>query len=436
MNKQEPISDDSRAKNSGCGRVAATLFGLMFVTIGSWGFYSNGLNPLLQKQRSANWPTVKCKILKAETERHQGEDSTRYSIDFSYTYKVNDQVYYGNRYSFADAKTRRKETKRQQEAFPVGSSRECFYNPQKPSECVLDRTNQDQAWFDFLGPLIFVVIGGVVMIVALFFGSPQDKESISGAIKAKSAKSDHFKNDTDAAMPEINALTSPLGGSKVTLDHPADQRDAQWAGPLKLKPVESRWKQVAVLGAITLFWNGLVATFIFGSDFVQNFGWAQIGVELFMLPFVLVGLLLVFGTIYWVIAVFNPTVEIALSRGAVPLGGTVDIAWQIKGRFERIKKLTIHVQALQQATNSRGSTTTTIKEVFEKLLVTESTDIADVAFGSTSVTIPADSMHTFHAQRNQIKWQVRVYGDISWSPDILEIYDFRVTPIKTESRSS
>ena len=271
MKKQEPISDDSKAKNSGCGRVAATLFGLVFMTIGSCGFYSDGLNPLLQKQRSATWPTAECEILKAETEVHRGEDSTRYSVDFSYTFKVNGQMYSGDRYSFADAKTKRKETKRQQAAFPVGSSRECFYNPQKPSDCVLDRTNQDQAWFDFIGPLIFVVIGGVVTIVALFFGYPQDEESISGAIKAKSAKGDHFKNDTSTTTPEINALTSPLGGSKVTLVHPADQRDAQWAGPLQLKPVESRWKQVGVLGAITLFWNGLVATFIFGSDFFAEF---------------------------------------------------------------------------------------------------------------------------------------------------------------------
>ena len=63
-------------------------------------------------------------------------------------------------------------------------------------------------------------------------------------------------------------------------------------------------------------------------------------------------------------------------------------------------------------TNEETDTTTDV-EMFEKLLVVESTEMKDVVFGSTSVTIPADSMHTFDAKRNKVKWHVFVHGEIA-----------------------
>ena len=426
MKKQKPISDEAKAKSSGCGRVILALFGLVFVLVGVWAFYSDGLNPYLQKQQSANWPIAECKVVRADTEVHHNDDSTSYSVDFYYTFRVEGKTYSGNRYSFANEHGSRSEAKRQKRAFPAGSSRKCFYNPEDPSDCVLDRTNPDQGWLPIFGPFIFIVLGGAVTVGALFFGWAGNKKSVSGAIKSRSAKADGML---------ASGGTGTLGGSKETLDHPADRLDAEWAGPLKLKPEASRGSRAFAVGFMALVWNSVVVTIIIANDLLQNFS-AQIGFGLFMIPITFIGLLTIVLATYYIAALLNPSVEIALSRGAVPLGGTVDVAWQIEGRFERIKKLTIHVQASQFATYQRGTDTTTAVAVFEKMLVTESTDVSDIAFGSTAITIPAESMHTFDAKQNKIKWQVTVHGEIPWAPDIVENYDFRVTPIKTESRSS
>ena len=429
MKKQKPISDDSKAKNSGCAKVGFGLFGLLFMFGGLAIFYFDGLKPYLQKQQAKNWPAAECKITKADTEEHRGDDSTSYTVNFKYTFQVDGQFYSGTRYSFADENGSRREVNRQKAAFPEGSTRECNYNPQDPNDCVLDRTNQDQGWASLTLPFIFVAFGALASYLAFFVMGADDEKSISGAIKSKKSRAKYGEAK--------EALGATLGSSKVVSDNSADQLDAQWNEPLKLKPEASRLGRAIGIGIFALLWNGLVSMFIyFATDGLQNFGWGQIGIGLFMVPFVIIGLLMIAGAIYSIAAIFNPTVEIALSCGAVPLGGTVDVAWQVEGRFERIKKLKIHVQASQYATYQRGTDTTTDIEVFEKLLVTESTEVTDIAFGSTTITIPADSMHTFKAKRNKIKWHVCVLGNIPWSPDVKEDYEFRVTPTKTESRSS
>ncbi|MDB2686782.1 DUF3592 domain-containing protein [Mariniblastus sp.] len=435
MKKQEPISDDLKDKQSGCGRVFAGLFGLTFMVMGLCVFYFNGLKPYLQKRQSINWPTAECTILEADKETHSGEDSDSYSVDFQYTFKVDGQAYSGRRYSFADSNGSLSEAERQIATFPVGSTRKCFYNPQDPNDCVLDRENKDQGWAPFTLPFIFVGFGSLVLFFVIFLPRIGDTKSISGSIKS----SGNRKHKTTARFDDQpnGLLTTPLGGSKAVSDHPADQLDAEWNEPLKLKPAASRWGQAFGIGVFALIWNGVIGFFIYlTAQGFNGFGWFQVGAFVFLIPFVLIGLLTFSGFVASVMSIFNPTVGIALSRGAVPLGGTVDVAWQVEGRFEKIKKLTIHVEASQYATYQRGTDTTTDVEVFERLLVTESTDISDVAFGSSSVTIPIDSMHTFDAKRNQIKWQVSVHGEIPWSPDINENYEFRVTPVKTKSRSA
>ena len=432
MSTQEPISDDSKTKNQGCTRAFVGLFGLVFLGVGLSAFIYDSVRPYLQKQQSINWPTAACEITHAKLEAHQSDDSTNYSVNFQYNYSVNGKAYIGQRYSFADENGSRKEAKRQQREFPKDSTRECFYNPDDPSDCVLDRTNQDQGWIAFFLPIPFIAVGGG-MLGFVLFGRWDNGKSISGSIASKRAKT--RRSDGDGVMSGA-ALAVQRGGSKVAFDNPADQEDAEWSEPLKLKPSSSRMKKAIGIGVFALLWNGFWVCFLFASDGLGNFGWGQLGFGLFLIPFLLVGLLLIAGTLYSLLAIFNPTVEIAFSSGAVPLGGQVDIAWQLEGRFERVKKLTIEVIASQHATYQRGTDTVTDEEVFEKLPIAEATDVTDIAFGSKTVTIPIDSMHTFDAKRNKIKWRVMVHGKIPWAPDIAEEFEFRVTPNQATTRSS
>jgi len=186
---------------------------------------------------------------------------------------------------------------------------------------VLDRTNQDQGWGNFVFPLVFVGIGGAVLGFALF-GPWGREKSISGSIASERARR-HLDGN---AITSGGTQALQLGGSDVVSDNPADQLDTQWREPMKLKPASTRIGTAIGIAFVALFWNGIISVLFFPGQF-GNFGWGQIGIYLFSIPFVLVGLLLILGTIYSFVAIFNPTVEIAFSSGAVPLGGQVDIAW-------------------------------------------------------------------------------------------------------------
>ena len=52
--------------------------------------------------------------------------------------------------------------------------------------------------------------------------------------------------------------------------------------------------------------------------------------------------------------------------------------------------------------------------------------------GSTALSIPAHSMHSFHGESNHIIWSLTLHGDIPRWPDIKETFEILVTPMRPE----
>lgn len=213
-----------------------------------------------------------------------------------------------------------------------------------------------------------------------------------------------------------------------TKRHPEDLEDETWSVPQKLKPSQSRLVAFLVVSGVCVFWNGIVSIFLVQMLGQKAFDWSQMLFGLFLIPFVLIGLGLVLGAIYMFLALFNPKVVIATSSGAVPMGGEVDIAWEVEGNAGRIKRMQISLHGVQHATYRRGTTTTTDTEVFELIPVFEATTASDIEFGSATVTIPNSTMHTFEATNNKITWSIVVSGDIPWWPDVNESFAIRIKP--------
>lgn len=209
---------------------------------------------------------------------------------------------------------------------------------------------------------------------------------------------------------------------------PADHLDQEWLAPRELKASTSRLKMFLIVLGIAIFWNGLISIFLVSMLSEAKWGWEMLLTSLFMSPFMLIGLVLLVATIYLFLALFNPTVKIALSAGAVPLGAEVDLAWELAGRVGRVRELLIEVHANQEVQYTQGTSRLTDIETFELIEVIRTEDPQLMQFGSAVVRIPADSMHTFEAESNKILWTVEVRGKIPWSPDINEIFAFRVTP--------
>jgi hypothetical protein len=132
-----------------------------------------GILQLRTAKASAGWPAVKGKIVLAGVETssstdEDGSTSRRYSPRVEYAYTVSGRKYtshqaavgsrrtYGSR-SAAEAKL----------AYRSGQQVDVYYNPQKPSQAVLEPGAAGGAWGTVIIGIVFAVAGVVVIAVNL-----------------------------------------------------------------------------------------------------------------------------------------------------------------------------------------------------------------------------------------------------------------------------
>jgi len=405
---------ETHKRNQQGSRTCLGLFGLVFAGFGVAFLLFAYVIPQLKSREAQDWPKAECKILAAKWKVHHGEDSDTYSIDFRYEFEVDNQRHEGTRFSFANSSGPKSEASRQRKLYPAGTKRTCYYDASDPSNCVLDRDNSNIQGYSLIWilPTVFALIGLSVSLASFFGWGFKKGDSISG----------------NASVPGSIPSSLHTGAASASMNLAADATDQNWSEPRKLKPQNSRLGTLIFLIIFGSIWNGVLSLFFFNGELFQNFDWSNWLFGLFLVPFVLVGIGVALATIHSFIGLFNPTVEIAFSSAAVQLGSNVDIAWEVQGKAERISKLSLEIQGRQSATYRRGTDTVTDVETFEIIPLATVTDFNEMAFGNRSIEIPIDTMHTFEASHNSIKWFVVVHGDIPWSPDINENYEFRVTP--------
>ena len=402
-----------KQNNGGC--VLAGI-GVLFALAGLFFFWGIFLSPFIQSIGSGRWPQTDCEILVSEVEIHAGDDGNSYKPIVEYKYTVDGNEYFGDSPTFEDISARRKWAKGIVDKYQVGENSKCYYDPDDPGTSVLDRTLLWSFYAFALFPLIFVAIGVAVFGHAVFgwwSGNSKPSKTVSGSTRSPASS---FTRSS-------NAKSDQTGGADGI--HKGDLLDQQWSEPKRLVRTQSRWVGVIVMIVFAGFWNGLVGSFLF-SKAGQNADWFE---TLFMIPFVLIGLLLVLILLYTILALFSPKIEIALSTGAVSPGESVDVAWEVIGKANKFKTLKIEVRGVQTAIYRRGTDTYTENETFELVPILQTDQADEMKFGSVAVAIPDNTMHTFKSKHNHVKWEVRVHGDIPWWPNVKESFEFRVRPV-------
>src|SRR5262249_33168227 len=152
---------------------------------------------------------------------------------------------------------------------------------------------------------------------------------------------------------------------------------------------------------------------------------------LFLSPFVVIGLGMIGAVGYFFVALFNPRPQLRANTRQVPLGGSIDLEWQIDERLQNIRELRIFLEGREETTYRRGTSTYTEKEVFVKRDITRVTDPLMMSSGTAKVILPADSMHSFSSANNKIIWVIRLEADIEWRPDLNEEFPIIVLPAPT-----
>jgi hypothetical protein len=276
----------------------------------------------------------------------------------------------------------------------------CYVDPSDPTQAVLERGFTADLLFGLI-PLVFVAIGGGGL---MYMRREKHNKVVAGKV------------DSRKWLPKVKGRPVEVSGAtKGTV-------------PVVLKPAGGPGTKLLITMAVAAFWNGIVSVFV-----VQMVGgWARgkpdMCLTVFLIPFEVIGVVMLGAVVYCGLAFFNPRLTMVVSRASARLGDTLTLAWQIAGRHERIVRLRLWLIGREEATYQRGTSTTTDKSVFAKIPIVDASKAEEIRQGKAIVHIPRDTMHSFDVPNNKIVWVIAAEGEIPRWPDIGQEYRIVVLP--------
>jgi hypothetical protein len=386
----------------------------MFLGVGGIFFFVLAIKPWFGMWQARSWVETPCTVVSSQLKANDGTNQ----VEVVFRYKVAQQEYQSDTYCFNSMSSNTADGWKHKvlRDHPAGKQTTCFVNPDNPAEAVIERGWVPDMWWGFF-PIPFVVIGGAALLVAIgVIHLPQT----SGK-----ATSTNWKPATrDRSIAESSGHSD---SDELTDDEPPPAD-----GPVTLTPSSTPLGGCLGVSFAAVFWNGIVSVFVwqvweqFRQGGLGGWGWFEV---LFLVPFVLIGLGLIAGVFYSMLGLFNPRPTLIVNSQALPLGSELQLRWTVAGRVGSINRFTISLTGVEKATYQRGTTTHTDKETFAEILLVESFEEFEIAEGETTVTIPADTMHSFDAARNKIEWSLVVKGDIQLWPDMSASFPITVLPL-------
>ncbi len=403
----------SQSMGRGCGCFSGLFFGF-FILVGTVAIFPLFLFPFMQYLDATGWVETPCEIVSSSVENKNG----KHSIAVEYKYRSHGDNFRGKKYrNYEVMGGSRSNLLKVVNKLRPGAKTVCYVNPGNISEAVLDRSFSPMLLLGLV-PLVFVMIGllGLTLgrllaqsfITSRLAGVKNEEWRTATAIQeqSQSSQEDWQKRDWE---PEPNA-----------------------AGPIELKSGSSTVAGLFFVIIFALIWNGIISVFLF--EVVG--GWAKGKPDwfltFFLIPFVLVGLGTILGTIYMFLSLFNPKPRLFISDATTMLGESFDLNWQFNGSTSSIKRLQIQLIGTEWAQYQQGTKTHTDTNDFYSEDLFDTDQPMEMPEGELEVVIPQSTMHSFSASNNKIKWSLRIKGDIAMWPDVKQSYDFTVLPFSVE----
>lgn len=410
-----PLSELRRGRGgTGC---LVGFFGL-FAAAGLGVFVPFFALPAARAVASRGWAEVPCTIVASAVGIHESSDGDpTYSVDVTFEYERDGRTFRSERYDFFGGSSSGRERKEAVvAALPPGSRTVCYVDPADPASAVLERS--PFPWV-FIGcfPLLFLLVGaGGIYGTLRSAGRRRRRRRVEAEgerrLPPATARAD--------AAPAAGVAKAPAGLAEAGL--------AAWApaGPVLLEAGSGRVGKLVGLIFASLFWNGIVGVFVW-LQWREGALLQPSCVTLFLVPFVLVGAFLLLSVPHQVLAQWNPRPVVDLSGVLFP-GAEVTLGWRFTGAASRLRRLRITVEGREEATYRRGTTTSTERRAFARIVVLDTADPQRLAQGSASLALPPDTMHSFAAPRNKVVWELAVDGEIAFWPDVADRVPLHVYP--------
>jgi hypothetical protein len=200
------------------------------------------------------------------------------------------------------------------------------------------------------------------------------------------------------------------------------------AEPATLRPRTGRGARLVAITGVALVWNAFLCVFLYSLLSDWSRGTLHWFLAVFLSPFILVGIVLVALAVSQALELFNPRPTVSVNRSIVALGDDLRVDWSMEGRVSRLARISITVEAREEATYTRGTDRITETNVFERLQLVNQAAPEITGRGSETVKIPADSMHSFTAKHNKVSWVVRVRGEVPRWPNSDDEFPLTVAP--------
>jgi hypothetical protein len=200
------------------------------------------------------------------------------------------------------------------------------------------------------------------------------------------------------------------------------------SAPVELRPTMTPLGKLAALTFFSLFWNGIVSVFLVQTYKERGYGAPDGCTALFLVPFVLVGLFLIFFMLRQALVLFNPRVHLTLNPGTLAVGGLSYLQWHLGGRGGGVRRLRILLEGREEAWYQSGKSTHTERNTFASVVVADTTQPFEIPEGNARVDVPEDTMPSFKAVHNKIVWSLKVTCEIAGWPDSEDEYEVLVRP--------
>jgi len=385
----KPASLVIKPKAVAAGSVA--FFGI-FAVVGAAALHSVTIRPALKILDARDWNAVPCTVVSSRVQSHSSDDGTTYSVDILYSYEVNGREFRANRYHFMGGSSSGYDGKARIVAqYPPGATSICYVNPKDANDAVLHRGFTPVMWVGLV-PVVFIVIGIAGML---------GKIGPLRNLRAQTLKS-----------------PAELPGGWVTLEPQASPL-AKFLGGL----------------IFSLFWNGIVSVFVvhvFGMWRTGRGGGEKWFLTVFLIPFVLVGVGMVFFTIHSFWGLFSPRVRLRLSQTSVGLGESVELSWEFAGSADKVRDLRLQLEGRQELDEGSGKNRRTTKDVFYTAELGHFTIANDVRAGSVLCTLPSDHAPSDSEGAQRVVWAIKLKASIEFGADVNDEYPIHVVSGRRE----
>ena len=385
------VSAKSSKKSDEMGGLLGCGFFGVFAVAGLGIFFGLVVPQAISYFDMKGWVETPAEVIWSRVKSHSGDDGTTYSVDVFYKYQFGDRQFRSNRWNVVGGSSSGRDSKQEAvKAHPRGKQFVCYVNPDEPWRAVANRKLGWWALFA-LFPLPFMAVG-LGGLWYTFVRKPK---------KEGSAKS-------GAGVTASKLRSAPKQKEKV--------------GGKRRKRV------LGFFGAvfIAVFWNGIVSVFVGIAWKGWQKGQPEWFLTIFMIPFVLIGTLLIWNMFYQFLAIFSPVYELEGFDEELAPGDRVRLSWQRVGGGGQPRKFSIWLIGQEEATYRRGTNTSTATSVFHEEILFETETRQMMPNGTCDLVIPEDAVPSFAGEHNKLRWFVRLVADVPWRPDVSDDHELEV----------